>query len=75
MDHQEVKDILTNLQSKQYIESEITHTFGENNMAIFSVNYSKNDNTFNITFMKTNTLEKFRDVDSAVLCISNYMCK
>jgi uncharacterized protein YkuJ len=75
MNQQDVKDILLNLQSKQYIESEITHTFGENSSAVFSVNYSKNDETFNVTLIETNSLEKFYDVDSAVVCITDLINK
>ena len=75
MNQQDVKAILLNLQSKQYIESDITHTFGENNTAVFSVTYSKNDETFDVMFIETDSLEKFHDVDSAVNCITNLIQK
>jgi uncharacterized protein YkuJ len=71
MNQQEVKSILINLQNKQYIESEITHTFSENNNAIFSVKYSKINKTFNVTRLETNDQESFMDVDSAVDCIKS----
>jgi uncharacterized protein YkuJ len=70
MNQHEVKDILLNLQNKQYIESDITHTFSENNTAVFSVKYSKDDQTFEIVQMKNNSLKKFGDVNAAVHCIT-----
>ncbi|MBY6037696.1 hypothetical protein KUV80_13580 [Fictibacillus nanhaiensis] len=75
MNQQDVKAILLNLQSKQYIESDITHTFSENNAAVFSVKYMKNLKTFEVIRIETNSLETFHDVDSAVDCISAMIYK
>jgi uncharacterized protein YkuJ len=75
MNQQDVKAILLNLQNKQYIESDITHTFSENNNAVFSVKYSKDEKTFEVILIETNSLETFEDVDSAVNCISTMMIK
>jgi uncharacterized protein YkuJ len=75
MNQQDVKAILVNLQNKQYIESDITHIFSENNSAVFSVKYSKNERTFEINQIETNSLEKFTDVESAVYCISSIITK
>jgi uncharacterized protein YkuJ len=75
MNQQDVKSILLNLQNKQYIESDITHTFSENNNAVFSVKYSKNEKTFEVIQIETNSLEKFKDVESAVQSISTMIIK
>jgi uncharacterized protein YkuJ len=75
MNQQDVKTVLLNLQNKQYIESNITHTFSENNNAVFSVKYSNNDKTFEVIQIETNSLEKFSDLESAVLCISTMISK
>ncbi|MQR97254.1 DUF1797 family protein [Fictibacillus phosphorivorans] len=75
MNQQEVKNILMNLQNKQYIESDITHTFSENNNAVFSVKYLKNDQTFEVIQIETNSLQRFDNVDSAVHCINNLIAK
>lgn len=75
MNQQDVKAILLNLQNKQYIESDITHTFSENNNAVFSVKYSKNEKTFEVIQIETNSLEKFKDVESAVRSISTMIIK
>ncbi|MBH0155117.1 MULTISPECIES: DUF1797 family protein [Fictibacillus] len=75
MNQQDVKTILLNLQNKQYIESDITHTFSENNSAVFSVKYLKNDQSFEVIQIETNSLERFDDVDSAVHCINNLIAK
>ncbi|MFD1356651.1 hypothetical protein ACFQ4X_01975 [Fictibacillus halophilus] len=75
MNQQDVKTILLNLQNKQYIESDITHTFSENNNAVFSVKYSKNEKTFEVIQIETNSLEKFKDVESAVQSISTMIIK
>jgi uncharacterized protein YkuJ len=75
MNQQDVKAILLNLQNKQYIESDITHTFSENNNAVFSVKYSKNEKTFEVIQIETNSLEKFKDVESAVQSISTMIIK
>ncbi|ANC76179.1 hypothetical protein ABE65_004880 [Fictibacillus phosphorivorans] len=75
MNQQEVKNILMNLQNKQYIESDITHTFSENNTAVFSVKYLKNDQTFEVIQIETNSLQRFDNVDSAVHCINNLIAK
>jgi uncharacterized protein YkuJ len=71
----EVKAILINLQNKQYIDSDITHTFSENSNALFSVKYSKRNKTFNVIRLETNYEEKFDDVDSAVDCITRLISK
>ncbi|RZT23892.1 hypothetical protein [Fictibacillus sp. BK138] len=75
MNQQDVKAILLNLQNKQYIESDITHTFSQNNSAVFSVKYSKNEKTFEVVQIETNSLEKFSDVESAVQSISSMIIK
>lgn len=75
MNQQEVKSILLNLQNKQYIESDITHTFSENNTAVFSVKYLKNDQTFEVIQIETNSLQRFDNVDSAVHCINTLIAK
>ncbi|MBN3554489.1 DUF1797 family protein [Fictibacillus nanhaiensis] len=75
MNQQEVKNILLNLQNKQYIESDITHTFSENNTAVFSVKYLKNAQTFEVIQIETNSLQRFDNVDSAVHCINNLIAK
>lgn len=75
MNQQDVKAILLNLQNKQYIESDITHTFSKNNNAVFSVKYSKNEETFEVIQIETNSLEKFTDVESAVQSISTMITK
>lgn len=75
MNQQDVKDILLNLQNKQYIESDITHTFSENNTAVFSVKYSKNEQSFEVIQIETNSLNRFEDVDSAVHCIAAFITK
>jgi uncharacterized protein YkuJ len=75
MNQQDVKAILLNLQNKQFIESDITHTFSENSSAVFSVKYSKNEKTFEVIQIETNSLEKFADIDSAVYCISSMITK
>jgi uncharacterized protein YkuJ len=75
MNQQDVKTILLNLQNKQYIESDITHTFSENNSAVFSVKYLKNDQSFEVIQIETNSLKRFDDVDSAVHCINNLIAK
>ncbi|WP_226536679.1 hypothetical protein [Fictibacillus halophilus] len=75
MNQQDVKAILLNLQNKQYIESDITHTFSQNNSAVFSVKYSKNEETFEVVQIETNSLEKFSDVESAVQSISSMIIK
>lgn len=75
MNQQEVKDILLNLQNRQYIESDITHTFSENNSAVFSVKYLKNDQTFEVIQIETNSLQRFNNVDSAVHCINTLIAK
>lgn len=75
MNQQDVKAILLNLQNKQYIESDITHTFSQNNNAVFSVKYSKKEKTFEIVQIETNSLEKFTDVESAVLSINSMIIK
>ncbi|MCM3719051.1 hypothetical protein [Fictibacillus phosphorivorans] len=75
MNQQDVKAILINLQNKQYIESDITHTFSSNNNAVFSVKYSKSENTYEVIQIETNSLEKFSDVESAVESISTKMIK
>ncbi|MET3729513.1 uncharacterized protein YkuJ [Fictibacillus halophilus] len=75
MNQQEVKNILLNLQNKQYIESDITHTFSENNSAVFSVKYLKNDQSFEVIQIETNSLQRFDNVDSAVHCINNLIAK
>ena len=75
MNQQEVKNILLNLQNKQYIESDITHTFSENNTAVFSVKYLKNDQTFEVIQIETNSLQRFDNVDSAVHCINTMIDK
>ncbi|MFE1245398.1 hypothetical protein ACFW35_14810 [Fictibacillus sp. NPDC058756] len=75
MNQQDVKAILLNLQNKQYIESDITHTFSENNNAVFSVKYSKNEETFEVIQIETNSLEKFKDVESAVQSISTMIIR
>jgi uncharacterized protein YkuJ len=75
MNQQEVKNILLNLQNKQYIESDITHTFSENNTAVFSVKYLKNDQTFEVIQVETNSLQRFDNVDSAVHCINTLIAK
>jgi uncharacterized protein YkuJ len=75
MNQQDVKTVLLNLQNKQYIESNITHTFSENNNAVFSVKYSNNDKTFEVIQIETNSLEKFSDLESAVHCISTMISK
>lgn len=75
MNQQDVKAILLNLQNKQYIESDITHTFSQDNNAVFSVKYSKNEKTFEVIQIETNSLEKFTDVESAVQSISTMIIK
>ncbi|MBD7963658.1 hypothetical protein [Fictibacillus norfolkensis] len=75
MNQQEVKNILLNLQNRQYIESDITHTFSENNSAVFSVKYLKNDQTFEVIQIETNSLQRFNNVDSAVHCINTLIAK
>jgi uncharacterized protein YkuJ len=75
MNQKEVKNILLNLQNKQYIESDITHTFSENNTAVFSVKYLKNDQTFEVIQVETNSLQRFDNVDSAVHCINTLIAK
>ncbi len=75
MNQKEVKNILLNLQNKQYIESDITHTFSENNSAVFSVKYLKNDQTFEVIQIETNSLQRFNNVDSAVHCINTLIAK
>ncbi|MED1864928.1 DUF1797 family protein [Fictibacillus nanhaiensis] len=75
MNQQEVKNILLNLQNKQYIESDITHTFSENNTPVFSVKYLKNDQSFEVIQIETKSLQRFDNVDSAVHCINNLIAK
>jgi uncharacterized protein YkuJ len=75
MNQQDVKTILLNLQNKQYIESDITHTFSLNNNAVFSVKYSKNEKTFEVIQIETNSLEKYADLESAVQSISTMIIK
>ncbi|MDM5317472.1 DUF1797 family protein [Fictibacillus sp. b24] len=75
MNQPDVKAILLNLQNKQYIESDITHTFSENHTAVFSVKYLKNDQSFEVIQIETNSLQRFDDVDSAVHCINTLIAK
>ncbi|MFG6496429.1 DUF1797 family protein [Fictibacillus sp. UD] len=75
MNQHDVKTILLNLQNKQYIESDITHTFSENNTAVFSVKYLKSDESFEVIQIETNSLQRFDDVDSAVHCINTLIAK
>lgn len=75
MNQHDVKTILLNLQNKQYIESDITHTFSQNNAAVFSVKYLKGDESFEVIQIETNSLQRFNDVDSAVHCINTLIAK
>lgn len=75
MNQHDVKAILLNLQNKQYIESDITHTFSQNNTAVFSVKYLKGDESFEVIQIESNYLQRFDDVDSAVHCINTLIAK
>ncbi|MFC7370307.1 hypothetical protein ACFQPF_01265 [Fictibacillus iocasae] len=73
MDVLRVKLILLELQSKQYIQSEITHTFFSKGEPVFSIGFSKPLNAFLVYHFSDDETRMYDKLDDAAYAIDHFI--
>ncbi|MDN4074262.1 MULTISPECIES: hypothetical protein [Fictibacillus] len=71
MNPSKIQDMLLDLKTKQYVESEVTHTLSQNSVPLISISYSKSDNVFKIKYPDNHEIELYAKIESAMDAITS----
>ncbi|SFE32875.1 hypothetical protein SAMN05428981_10520 [Bacillus sp. OV194] len=71
MNQSKIQDMLLDLKTKQYIESDVTHTLSQNSIPLISISYSKSDHVFQIQYSDNPEIESYANIDAAMDAITS----